>query len=295
MSETKYGKHLINNPFYTAPKEFGGATMFKQTGEDGSGVMFEHHYVTDPKWSVSLTRTPETHELFVFVGGNPENIRDLGAEIHLTLGADDEEQIVTDSTVVIVPPGLKHGPITVSKFKKPFTMLRIVNSKEYQAKLDAEAPKESAFRMGRLLDGNEVRKHGKKYWMNMMRGPLYIDYEPGWTGTSIWAHHDEFFAGISLGYHCIVTPYDVRFSHSHNNHENLCFLSGDPNNPKKLGAQGKVALGEEKEELTFDTPTIISMPPGLKHCPLQITNVTKPVIFLEVSVTKAFSGKPEGF
>ncbi len=295
MSESKYGKHLIHNPFYQASREFGGATMFKQTAEDGSGVVFEHHYVTDPKWSVSVSRTPETHELFCFVGGNPENIRDLGAEIHLTLGPEDEEQIVSDATVVIVPPGLKHGPITVSKFKKPFSMLRIVNSREYQDKLNAEAGKESAFRMGRLRDGNEVLKHGKKFWMNMMRGPLYVDYEPGWTGTSIWAHHDEFFAGISLGYHCIVTPYDVRFSHSHNNHENLCFLSGDPNNPRKLGAEGKVFLGEEKEELTFDTPTIISMPPGLKHCPLQIDNVTKPVIFLEVSVTKAFAGKPEGF
>jgi hypothetical protein len=295
MSETKYGKHLIHSPFYKATAEFGGATMFKQTDEGNSGVVFEHHYITDPKWSINVSRTPDTHELFCFIGGNPENIMDFGAEVRFTLGPDDEEQIIRDTTVVIIPPGLKHGPITINNFKKPFNLLRIVNSREYQDKLDAEAPKEAAFKMEWLRNGNEVRKHGKKYWMNIMKGPLYNDYEPGWTGMSIWAHHDEFSAGISLGYHCIVTPYDVRFSHAHNNHENLCFLSGDPNKPGELGADVEVYLGEEKEKNTFNTPTILSMPPGLKHCPLLVHNITKPVIFLEVSVTKSFEGKAEGF
>lgn len=295
MSETKYGKYLIQNPFYKATAEFGGATMFKQTDECNSGVVFEHHYITDPKWSINVSRTPDTHELFCFIGGNPENIMDFGSEVRFTLGPDDEEQVIRDTTVVIIPPGLKHGPITISNFKKPFNLLRIVNSREYQDKLDAEAPKEAALKMEWLRNGNEVRKHGKKYWMNLMKGPFYNDYEPGWTGMSIWAHHDEFSAGISLGYHCIVTPYDVRFSHAHNNHENLCFLSGDPDKPGELGADVEVYLGEENEKHTFNTPTILSMPSGLKHCPLLVHNITKPVIFLEVSVTKAFEGKAEGF
>jgi hypothetical protein len=34
------------------------------------------------------------------------------------------------------------------------------------------------------------------------------------------------------------------------------------------------------------------MPPGLKHCPLLIDNVTKPIVFLEVSMTKGFAAKP---
>lgn len=292
MSETKYGKHLLHDPFYTASEEYGGATMFKHNNDDNSGVVFEHHYITDPKWSIDVSRTPDTHELFVFVGGNPENILDLGAEVRLTLGADDEEQIVKDPTVVTIPPGLKHGPITIKKFTKPFNLLRIINSREYQNKLNAEAGG-ADFKLGRLREGNDVTKHGKRYWMNMMRGPLYIDYEPGWTGTSIWAHHNEFSAGISLGYHCIITPYDVRFSHSHGFHENLCFLSGDPENPRELGADVNVCFGDEKEEHNYNTPTIMSMPPGLKHCPLLVHNVTKPVIFLEVSATTMFEGKPE--
>jgi hypothetical protein len=290
----KYDSNVIQNPFRKASEEFGGGMVFKHDNDHNSGIIFEHHVIKDPNWSVDKIRTNDTHELLCFIGANPENILDLGAEIKLNLGKNDEEQVIKDTTVVIIPPGLKNGPITISKFTKPFVLLRIINTKVYQDKLDAESGEENSFKMGRLLNGNDVAKHGRHYWMNTMSGPLYIDYEPGWTGTSIWAHHDEYNAGISLGYHCIVTPYDVRFSHAHPNHENLCFLSGDPDNPEELGADIKVCLGPEQEEHTvINTPTILSMPSGLQHCPLLVDNIKKPVVFLEVSATRLFAGKPE--
>jgi len=35
------------------------------------------------------------------------------------------------------------------------------------------------------------------------------------------------------------------------------------------------------------------MPPGLKHCPLLVDKVTKPVVFLEVSMTRDFGARPK--
>gem|GEM_PF-2383065 len=293
MSETKYGKHIIREPFHKASEEFGGGTIFKHTDDENSGVIFEHHCINNPNWSIDESRSHDTHELLCFIGGNPKNIVDLGAEVRLCLGDNNEEHIINNVTVVSIPPGLKHGPITVKKLSRPFVLLRIINTREYQARLNAEAGEGEAFSQKRLREGNEVTKHGKKYWMNTIRGPLYIDYEPGWTGTSIWAHHNEYYNGTTLGYHCIVTPYDVRFSHAHNFHEMLSFLSGDPENIRELGADVSVCLGDELEKHTFNTPTIVSIPPGLKHCPMLVNNITKPVVFLEVSVTKEFRGKPE--
>ena len=293
MAELKYSKHIIRDPFYKASEEFGRGTIFKHTNDDNQGIIYEHICIDNPNWSINESRAHNTHELFCFIGANPENIRDLGAEVSFNLGEKKEEFIINDTTVVTIPAGLKYGPIAVKKFSKPFILLRIINTKEYQDKLDSEAAPEEAFSMKALLEGSEVAKHGNKYWMNIVRGPLFIDYEPGWTGTSIWAHHNEYKSGTSLGYHCIVTPYDVRMNHGHDFHETLAFLSGDPKNPGQLGAEVTVYLGDEKEKHTFNTPTIISMPPGLKHCPLLVDKVTKPVIFLEVSATKEFKGKPE--
>lgn len=293
MSETKYGKHVMQEPFHKSPDEFGGRPVFTNAKDESAKVIFEHYTIDDPKWGIDGIRVNDTHELLCFIGSNPENIRDIGAEIHICLGEDNEEQIITDTTVVNIPPGLKNGYISVKNFKKPFTLLRIINTKEYQDTLKAEQGGQDDFKLNALVNGGDVAKHGKMYWMNTMRGPLYIDYEPGWTGTSIWAHHNEYSAGISLGYHCVVTPYDVRMHHGHEFHETLCFLSGDPENPGDLGAEGMVRLGDEQEENYFNKPSIISMPPGLTHCPMLIDNITKPVIFLEVSATSIYKGKPE--
>ncbi|MBN2239541.1 MAG: hypothetical protein JW712_07190 [Dehalococcoidales bacterium] len=293
MTETKHGNQILRNPFHEAADPFGGKSVFTNAKDDNPPVIFEHHCITDPKWGIDGTRTSDQHELLCFIGGNPEKITDLGAEIRLSLGEDDEEQIIKDTTVVNIPPGLKNGNISITKFEKPFILLRLYTSLAYQESLKKSRGDREDFVLKRLMEGGDVLKHGRKYWMNTMSGPLYIDYEPGWTGTSIWAHHDEYRCGIALGYHCIATLYDVRMSHAHDNHENLCFLSGDPENPGELGAEVTVHLGDEQEEHYFNTPGIISMPAGLKHCPLTVDNITKPVIFLEVSATTAFSGKPE--
>ena len=112
MAETKYGKHIFVEPFRKASEEFGGGTVFKHDNDDNSGVIFEHYCIDDPKWAIDKSRTNDTHELLCFIGGNPLNIRDLGAEVKICLGPDDEEHLITDTTVVSIPPGLKNGFIS---------------------------------------------------------------------------------------------------------------------------------------------------------------------------------------
>ena len=128
----------------------------------------------------------------------------------------------------------------------------------------------------------------KKYWRNVIRGPFYKDAEPGYTGTSIFAHHDEYKNGTTLGYHCINTNYEVPFAHSHDFHELLCFLGGNPEDINDLGAEISICLGEEQEEHIITSATVVSIPPGLKHCPLKVKKITKPFVFLEVSTTKEY-------
>ncbi len=128
----------------------------------------------------------------------------------------------------------------------------------------------------------------KKYWRTVIRGPFYKDAEPGYTGTSIFAHHDEYHNGTTLGYHCINDNYEVPFSHSHDFHELLCFIGGNPEDINDLGAEISICLGEEQEEHVITSATVVSIPPGLKHCPLKVKKITKPFVFLEVSATKEY-------
>ena len=128
----------------------------------------------------------------------------------------------------------------------------------------------------------------KKYWRQIFRGPFYKDAEPGYTGTSIFAHHNEYKNGTTLGYHCINDLYEVPFSHSHDFHELLCFIGGNPEDINDLGAEISICLGDEMEEHIITSATVVSIPPGLKHCPLKVKKITKPFVFLEVSATKEY-------
>ena len=131
----------------------------------------------------------------------------------------------------------------------------------------------------------------KKYWRQVIKGPFYQAPEPGMTGTSIWAHHNEYRNGTTLGYHCINGNYEVPMMHSHDFHELLCFLGGNPESINDLGAEISICLGDEAEEHVITSAAVISIPPGLKHGYLKVRKIAKPIVFLEVSATKEY-GEP---
>ena len=54
--------------------------------------------------------------------------------------------------------------------------------------------------------------------------------------------------GTTLGYHCINSNYEVPVGHSHDFHELLCFIGGDPEHIEDLGAEISICLGDEEEE-----------------------------------------------
>jgi hypothetical protein len=55
-------------------------------------------------------------EIIGFVGTNPDDLHDLGAEAEIWM--DDEKYILTNSFLVYVPPGLRHCPLTVRNIKR---------------------------------------------------------------------------------------------------------------------------------------------------------------------------------
>jgi hypothetical protein len=55
----------------------------------------------------------------------------------------------------------------------------------------------------------------------------------------------------------------------------LCF-GHDTDDPGYFGAELELALGEEQEKHTFNTPSVVVLPAGLPHCPLVTKRVDKP-------------------
>jgi hypothetical protein len=81
------------------------------------------------------------------------------------------------------------------------------------------------------------------------------------------------FVGI-LGSYVLADP-----PHKHNCDEILFFVSTDPTNVQDLGGEVEIALGEEWEKHTINTPAVICIPAGLQHCPVFVKKVHRPFYF----------------
>jgi hypothetical protein len=103
-------------------------------------------------------------------------------------------------------------------------------------------------------------------------------------GKSILAHDGELDADCSIGYHCISKPMSFDFPHAHKFPEMLCFIGGRAEDITDFGAEIEFTLGGEKH--LINTPAVVSIPAGVKHCPIVFTKVTKPLVFLEISLTR---------
>jgi hypothetical protein len=80
--------------------------------------------------------------------------------------------------------------------------------------------------------------------------------------------------------------------HSHDFDEFLCFLGGDPTKALDFGAEIELSLGKEGEKHIINTATIICVPKGLIHGPLNIRKVSKPIIFCNIYLAPEYVRKP---
>ena len=69
----------------------------------------------------------------------------------------------------------------------------------------------------------------------------------------------------------------------------LCFLGTNPMDVRDFGeAEIELCLGKEQEKHIITSPVIVPMPKGLSHGPLNFKKLPKPIIFLEIMLTRKY-------
>jgi len=74
--------------------------------------------------------------------------------------------------------------------------------------------------------------------------------------------------------------------HDHTYDEVVGFIGGDPQNPSELN--GEIEWWMEDEKYTLTKSCFIYCPAGLKHSPLRVVRVDKPILFLAISITDKY-------
>jgi len=141
MAKTKYGKYIVSTlkrPTTEAPwsppnlggvsKGKGGRVFYLDNSIVPGAFYMECVWVmprpagTVPGGATGRRVGTEPHahdydEVIAFIGTDNNDPYDLGAEVELWLG--DEKHIITKSSLVFIPAGLKHCPLTFLKVDRP--------------------------------------------------------------------------------------------------------------------------------------------------------------------------------
>ncbi len=127
MAHSKYGKYIIKEP--VAP---GFQVERLQTLNIDSPCTMFCQATKEPAIMIKDTHKHDFHQLLYFMGGNPLDIRDFGAEIELSLGEEGEKPIIDTTTIVNIPAGLPHCPLNFKKIDKPIVFLEIMLASKYE-------------------------------------------------------------------------------------------------------------------------------------------------------------------
>ena len=139
MAKTKYGKYILSeikmpaveakwSPPNLGPagKNKGGRVLYMDSNIVPGASYMECVWVMPrpanyvPPGGRKVGTEPHTHdwdEIIAFIGTNHEDPWDLGAEVELWLG--DEKHIINRTSLVFIPAGLKHCPLTFLKVDRP--------------------------------------------------------------------------------------------------------------------------------------------------------------------------------
>jgi hypothetical protein len=103
-------------------------------------------------------------------------------------------------------------------------------------------------------------------------------------------------ANMNMGWQLFVKPiYLEKEPHTHEADEYLIFLGGQPPDLfSSFDAEIELFLGDEQEKYFINKPTIVFIPAGLTHCPLEFRILRKPVLFSALLLTPKFTKTMDG-
>ena len=94
---------------------------------------------------------------------------------------------------------------------------------------------------------------------------------------------------IILSWYWKATEQEGTPAHTHDFDEVVGFVGSDPDNPHKL--YGEVEFWLDDEMYTLTQSSLVFCPRGLRHCPLRVVKVERPLLFLAFSLSTEYSKK----
>ena len=130
-----------------------------------------------------------------------------------------------------------------------------------------------------------------KYSKYISHEPLRtIDTQPDLKGLEMYdVNGSRWDVACIVHYSSIDRPIMLlKQPHTHPYPEFVCFVGGDPTKVRDFGAEVVICMGKEQEKHLINCSSVVYLPPGFPHCPLEIKTVWKPIVLMTISLGKEY-------
>jgi hypothetical protein len=235
----------------------------------------------------SGAHTHDFNQALLFLGTDTDDIGALGAEVELCLGEEGEKHMITTTTAVSIPKGLRHFPANISRMEKRFIFMTVSCASEYSV---TPVPSDDE-----LLKNPPALSFMSKYRNSVIN--LAFSRKGAWsygpTNADDSGGHLAFVNGRDPSFDFLIlcesikkAPYrfgpNPETPHVHPKPEILFFIGTNMEDLSDLGAEVEISIGDEKEKHVFNKTTAVILPGGVSHCPLTITKVDRPFYLTDV-------------
>jgi hypothetical protein len=274
MTNLKYGKYILKGKSgKTSGPGFAPEALVTFEGpEDWAGIQprLGWRYITRPTFLKDSPHTHDFDEFLIFLGPDPAEPKNFGAEIEISLGPERETHIINSNTVVCIPEGLVHCPLKFNKIDKPVVFAVACLAPEYVSRPvtndDLSPVNTKGSKYGKYIL-RETKREGARKNDNQEWG-VHIDEK---TTSGIGKFNCNFtFLGV-LKPHVLMDP-----PHQHNCDEFLFLVPSSGENWPDLGGEVEIAMGDDWEKQSINTAAVVCLPPGIQHCPVYMKTVDTP-------------------
>lgn len=145
---------------------------------------------------------------------------------------------------------------------------------------------------------NDEGEYGK-YVVSTLRAPFipqeFQEIYKQWGRRLLWIDGNVVPGAFQMNlswYHSApdMRPLYKHDEHSHDFDELIGFIGSNPEDPEDLGGVIEVGINGELHRLTKSS--IIFMPAGMKHLPLSIISLERPILHFSISMNPEYSYKP---
>jgi mannose-6-phosphate isomerase-like protein (cupin superfamily) len=123
-----------------------------------------------------------------------------------------------------------------------------------------------------------------KYVIQELKAPFSpkeaVDYAK-YAKRILWIDNDVVPGAFQMSCSWYIKPFpNSPPTHTHDVNEIIGFFGSDPNDPHNLHGEVELWLGDQKQTIT--KTAMVFIPAGLKHCPLLIKRIDKPIFCYSV-------------